>query len=105
MRIRNSLTSKDASVKLYKSGILAFNAKANRLITCDRMYVDWIGKKVIFTPTNANDGYSFKVTKGYSNRTICCVALKKILQKEKELFITENEDGSFWVPALEEAEE
>lgn len=105
MRFRNSVTSTEMYARLYKTGILNFSANTKRLITCERMYVDWIGKKVIFTPTDVDDGYSFKITKGKSNWTICCGGLKKLLPKDKGIPITKNEDGSFWIPALEEAEE
>ena len=105
MRFRNSATNTEMYARLYKAGILNFSAKTKRLITCERMYVDWIGKKVIFTPTDVDDGYSFKITKGTSNWTLCCGGLKKILPQDKDIPITENEDGTFWIPALEEAEE
>lgn len=106
MRFKNSVTKTEMSARLYKTGILNFSTNAKHLFTCERMYIDWIGKKVIFTPTDVDDGYSFKITKGRSNnRTICCGRLKKILPKDEGIPITENEDGSFWIPALEEAEE
>ena len=105
MRFKNSSTSTQTNVKLYKTGILNFSSTAKRLITCKRMYIDWIGKKVIFTPTDADDGYSFKITKGNSNWTLCCGGLKKILPIGEEVCITENKDGTLWIPALEEAEE
>lgn len=105
MRFRNPITKTEMYARLYKTGILNFPTSTKRLFTCERMYVDWIGKKVIFTPTDVDDGYSFKITKGRSNRVICCAGLKKILPKEENIPITENEDGTFWIPALEEAEE
>lgn len=105
MRFRNSFICNEMCARLYKTGILNFSAKTKRLITCERMYVDWIGKKIIFTPTDADDGYSFKITKGRSNWTLCCGGLKKILPEDENIPITENEDGTFWIPALEEAEE
>ncbi len=42
MRFRNSITCTELYAKLYKSGILNFSNKTRHLITCERIYVDWI---------------------------------------------------------------